>query len=255
MLPDVVYELTEGGMFLLVLLVTGLFAFAIDRLIRWRRFAALVGELADLSPVLQALCGTMFVLAVTFLASAVWQTEHRARESVNEEARNLRIIRIYTDSMSGPAHDGILKLIKDYAQAVQAEWPVMIYEGPLLQAEQQLAALYRATILGFAEGELNRTLQQRLLTALDGLSQARQERLTIAQDHVSGGQWFIVAFMALLLLAVIAICHAKSPHARAVALSIITLAISISLFVILAHDWPFVGRLAVTPAPILEATG
>lgn len=250
--PDFLYSWTESGMFLFILLVTGLVALAVHLLFLWRRLAP--PTLADLSPVLQTLCGTLFVLSVTFLANTVWQTEGRAREQVNAEARNMRLIRTDMDALAGPAHDGLLKTLSEYASAVESEWPGMASSGGSPQAEQQLSGLYRAAMLGLADGEQNRLLQQRILAALDAMSQARQTRLTIARsEQVSSGQWFTVTSMALLLLVVIAVCHARSHRARGVALAIMTLAISISAFEILAHDRPFAGYLAISPNPILEA--
>ena len=43
--------------------------------------------------------------------------------------------------------------------------------------------------------------------------------------------------------------------ARALALTAITLAITITVFVIVQHDRPFVGTSAISPAPILWASG
>lgn len=249
--PDFLYTLTESGMFIFILFATGLIAAAIHFLFYWNKLSFLA--VADLSPVLQTLCGTLFVLSVTFLSSSVWQTEGRARELVNQEARSLRTIRTYMDQMTGPSHDGFLKLLSDYAGGTETEWPAMASAGASPVAEERLVDIYRAVVLGFSEGDLNRALQQRILAALDALSQARQGRLTMAKEQVSGGQWFTVTFMALLLLAVLAICHARAARARAIALSVITLAITVSLFVILAHDRPFIGHLAISPKPILDA--
>src|SRR5438445_78502 len=172
--PDFIYGFSERGMFIVILCVTGAVAAAIHFIFRWPWLTRTAPYLADLSPVLQTLCGTLFVLSVTFLANAVSYTEDKARSTVNEEARNIRIIRSYMDSMSGPAHDGMLKLLTDYADAVATSWPTMADEGATPQVETRLSAIYRAALSGFSEGDINRTIQGRLLSALDSLSQARQ---------------------------------------------------------------------------------
>ena len=253
--PDFVYDWSEAGMFLFVLAVTAAVSMIVHLVFKLPAMMRASDSIADLSPVLQALCGTLFVLSVTFLANSVWHTEDRARESVNEEARSIQVMRTYMESMTGPSREGFGKLVKSYGEAVALEWPAMASKGSHPDAEKQLADIYRATLQGFSEGEMNRALQQRILAALDSLSRARQQRLSMSQDAVSGGQWFTVLALALLLIVVIATCHGRFSRARAVALAAVTFAITISLFVILAHDRPFIGRLAVTPAPIAEAVG
>lgn len=253
--PDFVYDWSEAGMFLFVMVVTAAVSIILHLVFKLPAMMRASDSIADLSPVLQALCGTLFVLSVTFLANSVWHTEDRARETVNEEARSIQVMKTYMESMTGPSREGFGKLVRSYGEAVAVEWPQMAANGRHPDAEKQLADIYRATLQGFSEGEMNRVLQQRILAALDSLSRARQQRLSMSQDVVSGGQWFTVLSLALLLIVVIATCHGRFSRARAVALAAVTFAISISLFVILAHDRPFIGRLAVTPAPITQAAG
>lgn len=252
MLPDSVYSLPEPELFLLVLIVTGVVALAVHLLFLAHRFSP--PPLTDLSPVLQTLCGTLLVLSVTFMANTVWQTEARAREAVNAEARSIRLIRTYMKALTTPAHDGLLRLLADYGRAVAAEWPDMEVAGGSPEAEARLAEIYDAVIKGLSEGDQNKVLQQRVLSGLDAVAQAREIRITIAlNEAVSGGQWFSVGGMALLLFLVISICHARTARARAVALAVMSVAISLALYVILSHDRPFVGYLEISPDPIVEA--
>ena len=215
--PDFLFDWPPAGMFLFVLCVTGLIALAIHLVLCLPAVIRGLARIADMSPMLQTLCGTLFVLSVTFLANSVWAIEDRASEIVNEEARSIRVIRTYMDSMAGATQDGFAKLIQDYATASAAEWDAMAERGGSPEAEAALSAIYRAVVQGFASGDANRTLQQRMLVALDQLSVARAQRLTMAQEVVSGGQWFTVSALALLFLCVIGICHGRSPAARAAA--------------------------------------
>ncbi len=253
--PDIVYELPPAGIFFSVLAVTGLLAFILHRIAASVRLKRLNEQMADVSPAVITLTGTFLALSVTFLANSVWQMEDRARESVYSEARSLRVMQTYIDAMTGPSRDGFSRLLNDYGRAVAAEWPRLREPDARAGGEKALGEIYTAVISGFAEGEQNRLLQQRLLVALDTLSAARQQRISMAQDVISAGQWFLVTALSLLLLAVIALSHGRYRAARRAALVIATLAISIAVYVIIAHDRPFVGAMAVSPQPILRATG
>jgi hypothetical protein len=253
--PDFIYELPPVAMFLSVLGVTGLIALGLHLAFMLRSLRRLSDRLADLSPVVMTLCGTLFVLSVTFLANSIWQMEDRARETINAEARGLRVIETYMEAMTGPSRDSFARIIASYGEAVAKEWPGMRSGAGPGDAEQSLKDIYDAVIQGFSEGDMNRLLQQRMVTALDQLSIARQQRLSMAQDVVSAGQWFLVTMLGLLLLVMMALGHGRHPLPRAVALSAISLAISIALFVIVSHDRPFVGYRALTPQAILAAAG
>ena len=97
--------------------------------------------------------------------------------------------------------------------------------------------------------------QSRLLAAYDNLSSARKERLSIAEDRVSGGQWALVEGLILTLLFVVAMSHADFRIAAKVSLAAIATAASLLLFVIIMHDRPFFGYGALGPEPILAASG
>lgn len=253
--PDFIFALPHGGMFLVILGIVGSIALALHVLIARWPLRLVSQRLPELSPAIITLCGTLFGLSVTFLANSVWTTEDRARQMVNTEARDIRVIRIYMDQLTGPTQDAFTHLITSYANAVDEEWDAMTDAEARAAAERALRNLYAAVLNGFSEGEQNRMIQQRLLASLDSLSIARQQRLSMAQDVVSAGQWLLVSGLGLLLMVVVALGHARFPLPRGVAMAAMTAAITLALFVIVAHDRPFVGNAALSPQPILRAAG
>ncbi len=253
MLPDFVYELGGGSLFLLILLVTAAVAAALHLLLHTPVLRRIGATISDLAPPVPTLCVTLFALSVTFLANSVWQDEQRARETVMEEARGVRIFNTYLTALTGPSAETLSRMQASYLEAVVAEWPHMAHTGGSAAAEVELSALYRAVIAGLAEGDFNRMLQQRLLGALDNISTARQMRLNLARDSVSAGQWTMVLMLAVLLLTVFSVIHGRTPRSRIAALGIASLAVTIALFVIISHDRPFIGHLAITPQMILDA--
>ncbi len=100
---------------------------------------------------------------------------------------------------------------QDYGKAVAGEWDTMTVAASG-EAEVALRGIYAALIKGFSEGEQNRLMQQRLLADADDLSEARQQRLSMAQNVVSLGQWVLVIGLGLLLLTVAAGLHARQPE-------------------------------------------
>lgn len=253
--PDLVYDLPPTLLFLLVLACVGAVALLIQTAIRLPPIARAAPRIAQITPAVSTIAGALFGLSMTFLANAVWNTEDSAHDAVNSEARAIRLMELYMDSLTAPAYDGMSRLIANYGVAVKAEWDAMSEDDYGTPAEVALRTIYGAVIKGLAEGDQNRLLQQRLLSSLDEVSAARQKRLSIAENYVSLSQWTLVVGLGIVLLSMVTISHITTPLARRVAVSAVTLAISIMLYVILLHDRPFIGYDAITPEPILKATG
>ena len=253
--PDLVYDLSPPLLFLLVLFCVAAVALLIQWVIRIPVVAKAAPQLALITPAVSTIAGAIFGLSMSFLANSVWNTEDSAHNAVNSEARAIRLMELYMDSLTAPAYDGMSKLIANYGQAVAQEWDVMSEDDYGTPAEVALRSIYGAVIKGLAEGDQNRLLQQRLLTSLDDLSAARQERLSIAENYVSVSQWTLVVGLGIVLLVVVTLNHITAPLARRVAVGAVVMSISIMLYVILLHDRPFIGSDAIKPDPILKATG
>lgn len=253
--PDLVYALHPVLLFLVVLAAVGAVALLIQLIVRLRPVARSTEQLAQITPAVSTIAGAIFGLSMTFLANAVWTTEDEAQDAVNAEARAIRVMEFYMDSLTAPAYDGMSRLIANYGRAVAAEWDSMSMDDYGTPAEVGLRTIYGAVIKGLAEGDQNRLLQQRLLTSLDEVSKARQERLSIAENYVSFSQWILVVGLGIVLLTVVTLNHITTPLARRVAVGAVAMSITIMLHVILLHDRPFIGYDSITPEPILKATG
>jgi hypothetical protein len=252
--PHFIYLLPPAGILAMVFVTVAVIALLLHLLFFWPRLGHFNDHLAKMSPVVLAISGTVFGLSVSFLANSVWINEDRAWETVYAEARSMRVMENYIEALDPASRDALYKLIEHYGNAVQAEWPDMAVSGAAPAAEKALQDIYAAVIRDLGEGDRDRVLQQRILTALDSLSAARQERLSMAQNVVSAGQWILVTGLGFLLLVMTASLHAKLPVTRALALGAITMAISFMTFVIVMHDQPFRGYRAIPPEAILKAS-
>jgi len=255
-LPDFIFDLPALGIFLTVFATVSSVAILLNLIFCLPRFIKLAPRFSEVSATVITVCGALFGLSVTFLANSVWNIEDRAREAVSAEARAIRVMEVYLDATQEPPHNALYQMLADYGEGVADEWHSMADGGSGgSQAETSLRKIYAAVIRDVSHSEEDRLLHQRILVALDALSTARQERLSIAQDVVSLPQWVLVMGLGLLLLIVVAINHAPFPFARRVALAIVTLAVSFMLFVIVQHDRPFRGYTTLTPDAIVRASG
>jgi len=241
----------------------------------------------ELSPGLQAICGTLFVLAITFLASSVWATADKAFEAVAIEVREVRLLRTLSQLLPEPRRSEVVNLVTDYAEQSAAEWPEMADAGGSREAERVLAVLYATTVSlapsahpgegeslrrnGFAPHQylganpyrqslqhwrdlLNeQMLSQEFMTALKAVGEARERRLDIARHNLSSDQWAAMLILALIMAIAVTFVHANSEGGRAIALGLVSVVVSTALFLLIAHDRPFIGWDALGPEAVIAA--
>lgn len=240
--------------FLAVVVAVSAAAGVLHYILLMPRFRESGSATSELGQSVMGIVGGMFAFSVTFLVSTTWATDDRAREAVDSEARSIRIMETYAAPLPQEARQKLDVLIEDYVRAVLHEWNDMAARRLSQEAETELQHLYEGILSGLGVTGVNPLLQQRLLVALDDLSHARQLRLSIAQEAVDTGQWFLVVGLGLLLLIIVAAVHRSSPQIRAKALVAATAAVSIMLFVVVTYHRPFAGPIHVSPLPIQEAS-
>ena len=251
--PDFMYWLHPVPLFFTILFIVGAVAFAIYSLLLLPPVRRASTGLIKINTAVGSISGGVFGLSLAFLAHSVYSMEDRARDAVNAEAHAVQGMTTALDVMTGPSRDGLVRLLEHDGTSVADEWSVMVEGGS--ETEQSLRDIYSAIIDWPTEEYKDKVQQNRLLAEFDNLSNARQERLSIAQDRVSGGQWALVEGLIITLLFVVAMSHADFRIAARVSLGAIATAASLLLFVIIMHDRPFFGYGALGPDPILAASG
>ena len=80
----------------------------------------------------------------------------------------------------------------------------------------------------------------------------RRQRIIISQSEVNWVKWLCLCLQAACALVAIAMVHSDNPLASAITLGLFGIGVAASLLLILAHDRPFTGQLAVSPNPLLQ---
>jgi hypothetical protein len=145
--------------------------------------------------------------------------------------------------MAEPQRGVLAWLLASYGSSVAAEWPVMATDST--GSEQSLRDIYAAIINAPTEQHKDQVQQGQLQAEYDNLSSARQGRLSVAQDRVTGAQWALVEGLIVTLLFVVAMSHADYRIAAKVSSGAIATADSLLFFVIIMHDRPFFGWGAI----------
>jgi hypothetical protein len=200
----------------------------------------------------------IFALMVAFSAAGIWNDAIQARAAVQREANAIENVNALASHYPAELREEVNTAMLRYGRRViENDWPAMqhragvnetLYQrgnGPIVQLIDQIAAARAVSpTLPFAD---------LLVGQLMDLRSARLQREVIARGGVTEAQWVALITIAIAAMFVIAIAHNHAFGLQTAAIGVYVLGVSAALFVILAHDRPFVGHSAVKPLPIQQA--
>jgi hypothetical protein len=191
---------------------------------------------------------------VAFSAAGIWSDDVQARGAVQREANALENVVALSSYLPDALREEVRNEILHIGQrVVENDWPAMKRRvgpnEPLLDRSgiSPVATLIAAVSKGAAGPASNVLLGQ-----IVELRSARLHREMIARSGVSPAVWVALLIPPIAALTVIALAYNHNFGWQLTAASIYIVGVCGALFVILAHDGPFVGspRLEVKPIPI-----
>jgi hypothetical protein len=240
----------------------GLFVFGGTYIITAAIYAAVMGLAAEgrgrsfkaVSPGLLPPLGIMFALFVAFTASQVWNDNERAQAAVNREASALKTIIVMSESFSGDTEARLRELIRDHiTETITKEWALLRQGSATLSfTPPALDNALRLTVVLNSNTEGQKTAQREMITAIESALDARRQRILISQSQVNLIKWSCLLLQAICALVAIAMVHSDNRLAAAITMTLFATGIAASVLIILSHDRPFTGEVAVGPAPLLQ---
>src|SRR5207344_2256088 len=89
--------------------------------------------------------------------------------------------------------------------------------------------------------------QPEMVKALHAALDARRQRIVISESTVGRVKWAGILLMGLCTLVAIAMVHSDNRLTCAIALTLFTTGIALSLLLIAAYSRPFTGEISVRP--------
>lgn len=214
-------------------------------------------------PIRDALIGSlsaMFALMVAFSAAGSWSDALQARAAVQREANSIENIIAIAWSFPNEFRDQVHNEILRYARrVVEKDWPAMRHRAEVNEtlfdrSNSPLVALITRTSEENSSGR-SLPLSSVFIDQIADARAARLQREMIARGGVSTAQWLAMILIALGAMTMIAVAHNHENGLQITTLTVYAVGVSSAFFVLLAHDRPFVGYLAVEPIPIEQAVG
>jgi hypothetical protein len=207
-----------------------------------------------ISPGLLSPIGIIFGLFIVFTASQVWNDTARANAAVDAEAGALRSVVVMSAVLPAEAQTELRRLVRDYIEyTATTEWPQQAQGAVTLNiSPPTLNRALQITLSVAAATPGQQTAQHEVAQSLARALEKRRERILISRSEVSGVKWVCLAFLAVCLLFAIAFVHCDNRVTSAVAIGLFSAALATTVLLILSHDRPFTGAVALTPEPLLQ---
>src|SRR5262245_31234749 len=193
-------------------------------------------------------------LLTAFVASQVWSDMDRANAAVQREASALRAAVLLTEALPAEPRAQLRELVARHIKdAVAQEWPAMAeHHVSLRMTTPPLAAALQATLAVTPAGDGQQVAQRELVGALHDALDARRQRIILSGSGVNWVKWIGLLLEAAVTLFAIAFVHCDHRKTAALAMGTFATAAAVVVVLILSHDRPFTGQLAVQPDVLLE---
>jgi hypothetical protein len=251
---DWLHALPVGWMAIVVFGGTYLVAAAIHWLVLGLATGERARALKGVSPGMLSPLGVLFGLLVAFVAAQVWADVDRATAAVNHEASALRAVVLLAAAFPGEPEARLRDLVaRQIEESRESEWPAMArHRASLTPIPKPLADALAATVALPATTAGQAVAQREIISALENALDARRQRILLSQSAVNGFKWAALVLQAVCTLLAIAMVHSDSRPTSRLALGLFSTAIAVCLLLILSHDRPFTGQVAVPPDALLQ---
>ena len=112
------------------------------------------------------------------------------------------------------------------------------------------ALQYTLALTPSSEGQ--RVAQREMAIALESALDARRQRILISQSQVGFVKWLCLFVQAVCALFTIALVHSDNRLTAIIMLIVFATGAATCVLLILSYDRPFIGQLAISPAPLLQ---
>jgi hypothetical protein len=203
----------------------------------------------DIADPLFTTMGAIYAVLLAFMVVTTWQGLDLSERNVAREANFLADL--YRDSTPLPSafRQELKTDLKDYVEAIISdEWPLMEKRGGRSQkveaAQQKLWSLYG----GFRPaGETEKIFFAEAVGKLNEASEMRRQRLLDAGSGLNGMLYFVLIAGGLVAISFTMFFGTENFGPQLLMTSMFATVISLTLFTIMAFDYPFTGDISIKP--------
>ena len=195
-----------------------------------------------------AVISVTYAVLLAFIAIATWESFSEAGQIVDSEADLVGSIYRDTQGLPRSMGDDIRKDTRDYVNTViEEEWPVQRTGRTPSQGWEPLRKIHSAIVTMRPTNLGESVIQAELLRTLNELYRARASRLSAVEGHIPEVIWWIIFVGGALTTGYTFLFGFHDFRMHLVLTGSVAVSLSLVVVLIIALDWPFRGRVSISP--------
>jgi hypothetical protein len=200
-----------------------------------------------------ATLGVIYAVLLGLVVISVWEKYAEADDAVTRESGALASLYRLSAGLGTDDQQNLRATLSEYADSVAEEdWPAMAKGEESAATRQALGSIYGVILAIQIGGARDAVLLDALLTQADLVTDARRERIALAEGVVPAAIWLVLFLGAALTLGFTFFFGVENLRAQVVMAGILALVIFLALFVAVSISHPFTGPLSVSPEAIVQ---
>ena len=202
----------------------------------------------DVAGSIFATLGVIYAVLLAFMVIVTWQNFDEANKNVAREANYLADL--YRDSTPLPAafRSELKTDLKNYVDnIINDEWPIMAKgerSAKVQAAQEKLWSLYSGFL---PKNETAKVFFAESVKKLNEAVEMRRQRLLDAVTGIHPILYFVLIFGGLLTVAYTLLFGSENFGPQLIMTSMLATLIALTLFTIMAFDYPFTGDISIKP--------
>lgn len=197
---------------------------------------------------LLSVVGTLYAVLLGFVVVDAMTHTMELRVLVDQEASGLANIYLCADGLPSETRLQVQKLCVDYADAVvNDEWHAMRHNGYSAKAFGTVWALWKTITHYDPKTERQIALHQQLTTEICSMTQNRRTRIVSASHGINPLMWTVLNAGAALTVVFTYFFGVTNLKVQVLMTFLVSLAISLNVFLVFVFSNPFMGDFAVQP--------
>jgi hypothetical protein len=195
-----------------------------------------------------ATVGVLYAVLLAFAVIVVWEKFNQADSDVAREASAAATVLRLSQALDAPHQAVVRQATLDYLKTtIGKDWPAMHDGRSSPDVTEALNRVYSAVFKFHAFAGNEGLVVAEILRQVDAISQARRERLVMADGIVPGIIWVVLYGGAALTISFTFFFGTENLRAQALMTGILSVMIFSGLLTITAIDHPFAGTVNVGP--------
>lgn len=193
-----------------------------------------------------ATIGVLYAVTLAFVVIITWERFHDAEKALAAEAGAAATIYRLSTGLDEATGSRLRKQVTAYLQSVvDDEWPAMAAGHWSHVTTGTISNLYW-TLVHFRPADLHDAdVQEDLFREADKLTEARRERLMMAEGTVPNAIWFVLLLGAVLTIAFTFFFGTQNVLTQSLMTGVLAALIFSAILVVIAIDRPFTGAVVV----------